>query len=121
MFTNTAKNFRGLLKTEEMKSIEFTYKAKTYYALVRTTLFETYCHHYITIMNGKLEALFFGHHLYIEQNGEINSVTVTTDSEINEIKNAILGSLYKERMNEEMHFHKNVEKYSLSGHKKAVA
>lgn len=110
------------LNKEEMKSIEFNYKAKTYYALIRTTNFDTYYHHYATIMNGKLEAIFFGHHCFIEQEGIIRSTSSTTDPEINELKDCIHKAL-QDHLTTGKYYgpNKNVENYPLNENEKAVA
>lgn len=112
---------RPLLKTGEMKSIEFIYKGKTYYALIRTTVFEIHCHHYTTIMNGKLEALFYGHHLFIEQKGDIKPMSHTNDAEINELKKCIREAMLRQVLTDNYNKCKNVEKYSRNEHQKAVA
>lgn len=122
LFNSGAMNFRRLLKKEEMKSIEFNYKGKTYYALIRTTNFETHCHHYTTIMNGKLEAIFFGHHIFIEENGKLRSANNTTDAQVNELKKCIQDALYRQIVSETYYVNnENVENYSRTEQQKAVA
>ncbi|MCS3797360.1 hypothetical protein [Niastella sp. OAS944] len=53
-------------------SIEFEYRHKTYFALVRIKgkQFEEY---HVTIMNGPLEQRLYGNHIFIEEGGAIVS------------------------------------------------
>jgi hypothetical protein len=52
-------------------SIEFEYRQKTYYALVRIKDKHTATEYHITIMNGALEQKLYGHHIFIEEDGEL--------------------------------------------------
>jgi lipopolysaccharide export LptBFGC system permease protein LptF len=52
-------------------SIEFEYRQKTYFALVRIKEQKNNTTEYhITIMNGMLEQRLYGHHIFIEEDGE---------------------------------------------------
>lgn len=51
-------------------SIEFEYRHKTYYALVRLKGKQSEEYH-VTIMNGPLEQRLYGNHIFIEENGII--------------------------------------------------
>jgi hypothetical protein len=51
-------------------SIEFEYRHKTYYALVRIKGKQNNEYH-VTIMNGPLEQKLYGNHVFIEQEGAI--------------------------------------------------
>jgi hypothetical protein len=49
-------------------SIEFEYRQKTYFALVRIKD-KLPIEYHVTIMNGPLEQRFYGHHIFIEEDG----------------------------------------------------
>jgi hypothetical protein len=49
-------------------SMEFEYRQKTYYALVRIKERHPTEYH-ITVMNGPLEQKLYGHHVFIEEDG----------------------------------------------------
>ena len=49
-------------------SIEFEYRQKTYFALVRIKEKQPTEYH-VTIMNGALEKRLYGHHIFIEEEG----------------------------------------------------
>jgi hypothetical protein len=51
-------------------SIEFEYREKTYFALVRIKE-KLPAEYHITIMNGPLEQRLYGNHIFIESAGEI--------------------------------------------------
>lgn len=55
-----------------ISSINFNFDGQLYQALVRVkhTPSKEY---YITIMNGKLESLFFGNHTFVEEDGQIRA------------------------------------------------
>ena len=54
----------------EIISIEFEYRQKTYYALVRIKNNHPTEYH-VTIMNGSLEQRLYGNHIFIEQDDGI--------------------------------------------------
>ncbi|THU38106.1 hypothetical protein FAM09_15585 [Niastella caeni] len=51
-------------------SIEFEYRQKTYYALVRIKERNNTKEYHVTIMNGMLEQRLYGHHIFVEEDGE---------------------------------------------------
>ncbi|OQP62252.1 hypothetical protein [Niastella populi] len=68
-------------------SIEFEYRQKTYYALVRIKERNTTEYH-ITIMNGPLEQKLYGHHVFIEEDGEF-LLDPIPDKECSELRQAV--------------------------------
>jgi hypothetical protein len=50
-------------------SIEFEYRQKNYFALVRIKDKHPTAYH-VTIMNGPLEQQLYGHHIFIEEDGK---------------------------------------------------
>jgi hypothetical protein len=80
---------------DKIISLEFFYRSKMYYALVRTKPHEEGKMHSITVMNGDLERLLYGHHVIIEKRGRFLSVSDTTDKEITELKQCIINALFQ--------------------------
>src|ERR1700750_675556 len=78
---------------DKIVSIEFFYRSKMYYALVRTKPHEGGQMHSITVMNGDLERLLYGHHVIIEKEGSFFSAAETTNKEITELKQCIINAL----------------------------
>lgn len=72
-----------------MISIAFTYKSRTYYALIRAKIIGEEKYYHITVMNGDLETLLYGHHIIIEENGVLKSPEMV-NSEVAELKQSII-------------------------------
>jgi hypothetical protein len=53
------------------QSITFRYAGMEYGALVRKKLKETHTEYRITIMNGELEKILYGHHIFIYKDGRL--------------------------------------------------
>jgi len=53
--------------------VEFAYRLKTYFAMIRTKTIECEKRHYVTILNGELEQLYCGHHIIIDKEAILNS------------------------------------------------
>jgi len=51
-------------------SIEFMYREKQYSALVRIKDKQSFTEYHVTIMNGALEQKLYGHHIFVEEDGE---------------------------------------------------
>lgn len=51
-------------------SIEFEYRQKPYSALVRIKEKNNIKEYHVTIMNGMLEQRLYGHHIFVEEDGE---------------------------------------------------
>jgi hypothetical protein len=81
----------------EMISLEFIYRSTTYYALIRTKIVQQEKQYHITIMNGELERLLYGHHI-ISPGGK-DHLKVIKDNlptpEIMELKGCIIDALWK--------------------------
>ena len=72
-------------------SIEFEYRQKIYYALVRIK--ERRCTEYhITIMHGPLEQKLYGHHIFIEEDGGF-VLDPVPEREIGELRLAVGNAL----------------------------
>lgn len=81
----------------EMMSLEFTYRSKTYYALIRTKIVQEEKQYCITVMNGELERLLYGHHI-ISPGGKKFLHTVNNNlptAEAIELKQCIIDALWK--------------------------
>ena len=74
-------------------SIEFMYRHKTYYALVRIKERHPTEYH-ITIMNGPLEQKLYGHHVFIEEGDGFRTDPVA-DKETGELRLAVEQALCK--------------------------
>jgi len=56
---------------EPIISIEFVYRQKTYFALVRIKDKQRFTEYHVTIMNGALEQKLYGNHIFVEEEGEM--------------------------------------------------
>jgi hypothetical protein len=74
-------------------SIEFIYKSTTYYALIREKLNVPEKQYHITVMNGDLEKLLYGHHIILDKDGLLTSSTVIVDPAVAELKKCIINAL----------------------------
>ena len=78
---------------DKIISLEFKYRSKMYYALIRTKEDNQMRLHSITIMNGDLERLLYGNHLIVEKEGCFQSALPVTNKQIGELKQSIINSL----------------------------
>jgi hypothetical protein len=78
---------------DKMISLEFTYRSKIYFALVRTKIDKKKLSYIITIMNGELERLLYGHHKIVDENGVLISEENISDNRIMELKECITRAL----------------------------
>lgn len=84
-----------------MLSLEFMFRSKTYYALVRTKLNDNEKYHYVTVMNGDLERLLYGYHIIIEkEDGEFCPASEVPGVEIADLQACVLHAL-KQKMQQE--------------------
>ena len=74
-------------------SVEFTYRSRMYYALVRTKEDGDKRLHSVTIMNGDLERLLYGHHVIVEKDGCFQSALPVLNRQISELKETIINAL----------------------------
>ncbi|TMI73635.1 MAG: hypothetical protein E6H09_06120 [Bacteroidetes bacterium] len=78
---------------DKMISLEFTYRSKTYYALIRTKINEKKISYVVTVMNGELERLLYGHHKIVDENGVLLSDRDISDGRVMELKECITRAL----------------------------
>jgi len=78
---------------DKMLSLEFTYRSKTYHALIRTKINEHRLAYYVTIMDGELERLLYGNHILIDDGGLLRSEPEILDRELAELKQCITEAL----------------------------
>jgi hypothetical protein len=76
-----------------MVSVQFEYKQNSYQALISTKENGDDKEHRITVMNGELEKLLFGHHILIEKNGNLLLTDSDEDSEVAQLRKAVAGAL----------------------------
>lgn len=77
----------------DMFSIPFEYKNQSYTALVATKENPLSKEYRITIMNGELEQLLYGYHIFSSSNGKIFQENVSEDVTITELQNILILSL----------------------------
>lgn len=73
--------------------VDFTFRSKTYFALIRTKTNKHGKRHYVTIMNGELEQLFYGHHIIIDNGGVLNSPEEILNADLLEIGQSVAEAL----------------------------
>ena len=78
---------------EKILSLEFTYRSKTYHALIRTKMSDQRLAYYVTIMNGELERLLYGNHILFDVDGMLKSEPEVLDREIADLKQCIAEAL----------------------------
>jgi hypothetical protein len=78
----------------EMLSIEFNYKKKCFYALARVKqgLVKPQKEYVITVMNGELESMLYGNHVFSIDNGKVVS-TGTRNENVAELRDCISAAL----------------------------
>jgi hypothetical protein len=76
----------------DMLPVKFEFRGAGYEALIRVKVKETKTEYYITIMNGELEKMLFGHHILIEENGLLLQGSAP-DDDIRQLKQTIAEAL----------------------------
>lgn len=76
----------------KMLPIKFDYRGIGYEALIRVKEKETRTEYHVTVMNGDLEKMLYGHHVITEVNGRLQPGDVA-DAEIARLKNSITEAL----------------------------
>lgn len=77
-------------------SLEFFYRSKTYYGLVRIKINEGVKCHHVTVMNGDLERLLYGYHIITEdEEGFLRPAVEAPDEEIQKLQDCIIQSLQR--------------------------
>lgn len=76
----------------QMLPIKFEYRGTGYEALIRIKTKGTKREYCITVMNGDLERMLFGHHKIIEENGCLQTGTAP-DEETAHLKTTIVAAL----------------------------
>ena len=79
----------------DMISIPFDYRNQSYTALVATKEIASTREYRITIMNGELEQLLFGHHIFSLREGEIRPQNSTDDPEVTSLQMCLVNALSK--------------------------
>lgn len=75
-----------------MLTLKFEYQDIGYEALIRVKTKETGTEYHITIMNGELEKVLYGHHIITEENGSLQA-GVIPDAETAHLKNKVMEAL----------------------------
>ena len=69
--------------------LEFSYRVKTYYAIVRIKTNNQENCYQITIMSGELERALYGNHIIIEEDGVLQSAPYISKTEVRELRHCI--------------------------------
>jgi hypothetical protein len=78
-----------------MLSIKFKFRAREYCALVRIKEKEGKAEYHITVMNGELERLLYGNHVFIPESGLFRS-DLPPDTELGRLKDIVADALNKQ-------------------------
>ena len=76
----------------DMLLVKFEFREAGYEALVRIKVKETKTEYYITVMNGELEKMLFGHHILTQENGILLQEAVASD-DIRQLRQKIAEAL----------------------------
>ena len=76
----------------KMLPVKFEYRGAVYEALLRVKIKGTKTEYHITIMNGELEKMLYGHHVIIDENNGLQTGPVP-DAETAYLKNQIAEAL----------------------------
>jgi len=74
-------------------SLEFIYRSRMYYALIRTKDNGEMKLYSVTIMNGDLERLLYGNHIIMEKEGCFQSALPIANGQIGQLKQSIINAL----------------------------
>ena len=80
---------------DNMMSVEFLYRNKAYYALVRPKKVEHENGYAVTIMNGDLEILLYGHHVIVDEKHFIRTQQTIPDNAVAELRRCIAVALWQ--------------------------
>jgi len=78
---------------DKIISLEFKYRSRMYYALIRTKEDGDTKLHSVTVMNGDLERLLYGNHVILEKEGCFQSAMPVVNRQIGELKQSIINAL----------------------------
>jgi len=78
---------------DNMISLEFKYRSRKYYALIRSKEDDQMRVHSVTIMNGDLERLLYGNHIILEKEGCFHSALPIASKQLGELKQSIINAL----------------------------
>jgi hypothetical protein len=77
----------------DISLVEFAYRSKTYFALIRTKTNRHEKRHYVTILNGELEQVLYGHHIIIDNGAVLNSPEEILNAHILELNQSVSDAL----------------------------
>ncbi len=93
---------------DNIMSIEFLYKKRTFYALVRPKTRDGQTAYHVTIMNGELERLLFGQHILVDEKSFVRSQQEILNSEVAELRRCVATALWQRLREDPV---SNYEKY----------
>jgi len=95
---------------DKIMSIEFSYRKKTHYALVREKILDQRNAYCVTIMNGELERLWYGHHIFfVEEQNFARSQRTIADNEVAELRDCIATALWQHLSEKPLNNHRKYE------------
>lgn len=86
---------------DKVLSLVFTFRFKTYYALIRCKTNDGAKQYHITVMNGVLERLLYGYHIIVEkEDGLLQPFAEAPGAEVESLQHCILHELSKKLRSE---------------------
>jgi hypothetical protein len=83
---------------ESVTAVEFTYKLRKYYALVRRRFTSCEKQYHITVMNSGLETLLYGHDILVaDPDGKLHAASCIRNNDAKELLNSIITACQKHR------------------------
>lgn|SRR5690606_18304316 len=79
----------------EFLSVEFEFEGAKYYSLVRKKKLNSNIEYHVTIMDGKLEKMLYGNHIFRQVNNMLVSDKVSTDKKVGELKSTVIKALQR--------------------------
>ncbi|RYY59177.1 MAG: hypothetical protein EOO05_14100 [Chitinophagaceae bacterium] len=77
----------------EMISIEFNHQHQVYHALIRCTSIDGLLQVRVTVMNGDIEPMLSGHHIFVLDGGQLIPVRECQQANTREIQQKIMATL----------------------------
>ena len=76
-------------------SLQFQFRGVEYYALVRIKQRDSCIEHHVTIMNGDLERMLYGNHIFIERDGNLETDPSAVPTDEFMLRQAVCNALSK--------------------------
>jgi hypothetical protein len=78
---------------ESVTSVEFTYKSRKYYALIRRRFSNSEKQFHVTVMNSGLETLLYGHDVFVaDDDGGFHVASCVRNNDAKELISSIINA-----------------------------